>query len=67
MRMAADQGHAWAQGDLGFAYQHGEGVAKDTKEAVHWYRMAADQGGAFAQTKLGLAYSTGDRRCQRPE
>ena len=58
--MAADQGHALAQYNLGWAYDHGEGVAKDQQEAVRWYRIAADQGLANAQSNLGVAYDTGE-------
>ena len=54
--MAAEQGNANAQNNLGEAYYNGEGVAKDTKEAVRWFRMAADQGDADAQNNLGVAY-----------
>ena len=48
-RMAAEQGYADAQFNLGIAYDNGINVAKDTKEAVRWYRMAAEQGYALAQ------------------
>ena len=34
----------WRNTNLGVAYHKGEGVAKDTKKAMRWYRMAADQG-----------------------
>ncbi len=37
-------------------YENGEGVAKDDKQAVYWYRKAADQGYASAQYNLGLMY-----------
>ncbi len=33
-------------------YYNGEGVPKDYKEAVKWYRKAADQGIAHAQHNL---------------
>lgn len=38
-RQAADQGKVFAQGALGFAYRFGEGVAKDSAEAVKWYDL----------------------------
>jgi len=47
--MAAKQGDAGAQNNLGVAYATGEGVAKDPEEAVRWYRMAAGQGIAEAR------------------
>ena len=43
-RLAADQGHADAQNNLGLKYASGEGVVEDDAEAVRWYRLAADQG-----------------------
>lgn len=36
--LAAAQGHAAAQYQLGSAFEHGEGVAQDQSEAVRWYR-----------------------------
>ena len=66
---AANQGDAEAQFILGMGYYFGEdlteGVAKDTSEAVRWFRMAANQGHADAQFNLGLVYSFRQRRCQR--
>ena len=52
--LAADQGHADAQYNLGLMYANGEGVVEDDAEAVRWYRLAADQGHADAQHNLGL-------------
>ncbi len=56
-RLAADQGYADAQFDLGFVYANGVAVPKDNAEAVRWYRLAADQGIARAQNNLG-GYAT---------
>ena len=56
----AEQGHASAQGILGLMYANGEGVLKDDKEAVKWYRKAAEQGHAKAQYNLGVMYINGD-------
>ena len=56
---AAEQGYAWAQYNLGIAYNNGIGVAKDPSEAVRWWRMAAEQGLAQAQYNLGYTYYTG--------
>ena len=58
-RMAAEQGTAGAQFNLGFMYYTGEGVLKDDAEAVRWYRMAAEQGDAGAQYNLGVMYANG--------
>ena len=46
-RMAAEQGDAEAQYNLGLSYANGEGVAKD-------------QGDAWAQYNLGNAYNNGE-------
>jgi TPR repeat protein len=42
-RLAAEQGHASAQYNLGFMYSNGEGVPEDDKQAVKWYRLASEQ------------------------
>lgn len=44
---------------IGYMYDHGEGVAQDGKEAAVWYRKAAEKGHAKAQYRLGMLYSTG--------
>ena len=44
----AEAGDAWAQFNLGNMYSEGEGVPKDSAEAVNWYRKAAEQGDAMA-------------------
>ena len=58
-RMAAEQGDASAQYNLGIRYDNGRGVLKDEAEAVRWYRMAAEQGHADAQAILGAGYFLG--------
>ena len=60
-RLAAEQGHARAQNNLGVMYDYGSGagVPQDSKETVKWYRRAAEQGNAGAQYGLGLAYREG--------
>ena len=57
--MAADQGLAAAQHNLGVAYQNNQGVKQSDKEAVRWYQKAADQGNADAQCNLGVMYRNG--------
>ena len=59
-RLAADQGDAIAQYNLGFMYGKGRGVPQDDKAAIRWYRLAADQGIASAQFNLGVMYATGE-------
>ena len=58
-RLAAAQGVADAQFNLGNQYRTGEGVPQDDAEAVKWYRLAAEQGDAEAQNNLGVSYTVG--------
>ena len=55
----AQSGDAQAQLDLANHYFDGEGVEKNEREAVIWYRKAAEQGHAEAQCDLGDCYSDG--------
>ena len=59
-RLAAEQGDAMAQTNLGWMYDNGEGVPEDDTEAVKWYRKAAEQGYAMAQHNLGWMYANGE-------
>jgi TPR repeat protein len=58
-RPLAEEGHASAQGYLGYMYETGKGVPRDDEEAVKWYRKAAEQGNAPAQANLGAMYESG--------
>jgi hypothetical protein len=57
--LAAAQGFAAAQYDLGVMYATGRGVPQDNAEAIRYYRLAAAQGFAAAQYDLGVMYATG--------
>jgi TPR repeat protein len=57
LRCAAEQGDAGSQFDLGWKYEHGEGVQKDETEAARLYGQAATQGHADAQKSLGVFYA----------
>jgi hypothetical protein len=59
VRVLAERGDANAQLYLGMAYQNGEGIAQDYKEALKWYRLSAEQGDATAQYDLGFMYLFG--------
>ena len=50
--LAAEQGDADAQFNLGSMYRYGDGVSQDDKTAVKWYTLAAKQGHADAKRKL---------------
>ena len=58
-RLAAAQGDAHSQFQLGASYTGGRGVPRDDAEAVKWYRLAAAQGDGLAQFNLGAMYSSG--------
>ena len=58
-RLAAEQGDAVAQSNLGTCYFGGEGVEQDYGEAVKWFKKAAEQEQANAQYNLGLCYEKG--------
>ena len=59
-KMAADQGVAGAQTNLGNLYESGlGGLEKNEQEAVRLYRLAADQNMALAQFNLGRSYEMG--------
>jgi hypothetical protein len=58
--LAARQGNAGAQHNLGVMYGNGDGVSQDDKTAVKWYTLAAQQGDAGAQFGLGLAHYYGE-------
>jgi uncharacterized protein len=42
-RLAAEQGHAKAQYNLGTMYMYGQGVLQDYVEAHKWYNLAASR------------------------
>jgi uncharacterized protein len=56
----AAQGNAFAQSNLGFMYDTGQGVPRDLSEAAKWYRLAAEQGNPRAQSNLGSMYAAGE-------
>ena len=43
-RKAAEQGNIIAQYNLGYYLEHGIGVPKNRKQAIHWYYQSAQQG-----------------------
>jgi hypothetical protein len=58
-RLAAAQGYADAENNLGVMYAKGQGVPQDYATAVKWYRLAAAQGYADAECNLGVMYAKG--------
>ena len=57
--LAADQGYASAQSNLGLMYSQGQGVNQSYEKAVELYIKAAEQGNAIALDNLGYMYENG--------
>ena len=51
---AGELGYAKAYNNLGYAYEHGEGVEVDKEKARHYYELAAMGGGVTARHNLGM-------------
>lgn len=58
--MAAQQGDALAQYNMGVRYFTGQKKPRDYAKAAKWFRRAAEQGNADAQFYLGSMYSNGE-------
>lgn len=55
----AMNGDPQAMCNLGYCYEVGRGIERDTEEAVRWYEKAAKGGNTRAKFNLGLCYSSG--------
>lgn len=55
-RIAAENGDATAQYELGRFFEEGKAVNVDYAEAVKWYLRASEQGDWNAQSRLGSCY-----------
>ena len=58
-KLAAAQGDAQAQFNIGVMYSNGRGVVQNYAEALKWYKLAAAQGNAYAQFNIGNMYAKG--------
>jgi TPR repeat protein len=56
---SAKQGDPAAQAEIGYCYQYGDGVTKDSQKALKWNHKAAEQGNAMAQHNLAVMYDEG--------
>ena len=56
---SAKGGDAEAQFQVAYAYEMGDGVAKNYKKAMHWYKLAAKQNHVKAQLSMGYFYHSG--------
>jgi len=57
--MAALNGHAEAEYNLGVAYAQGRGTQQDQREALRWYRQSAERGYVPAQMMLAKMHYEG--------
>ena len=58
-RLAAEQGFAPAESNLGTMFAKGHGVAVNYPEAVRWFRLAAEKGYALGLQNLAACYLKG--------
>ncbi len=54
LRRSAQHGEANAQCGLGRLYELGDGVPRDLRRAIHWYRLAAAQEHRRAIARLAV-------------
>lgn len=57
---AAQAGSSTAMSHLGWMYEEGRGVERDTAKAAHWYQRAARAGAQDFAVKLGWMHLAGD-------
>lgn len=60
LRFGADRNYRGCLSDLGYAYQNGIGVEKNTQKAITLYQKSIDQGSAGAKSNLGYLYLMGE-------
>lgn len=56
----AEKGNVKAQTVLGVMYREGQGVQKNSLQAIKWFSLAAKQGFGQAQTELGVMFMSDD-------
>jgi len=57
-RKAAEAGDDNAEYNIGLMYEQGEGVPKDARQALEWYRKAVAHGSAQAMNNVAWQYAT---------
>ena len=72
MRLAAEQGHPFAQGELGRRHAEGDGVERDLVAALTWLGLAALQvpgaeGAAIVQARDAVAAQMAPEEIARAE
>ena len=58
-KVAAEDGFAPAQVELGISYHKGRGIPEDIVQAARWFSAAAEQGDCQGQNHLALLYAEG--------
>ena len=66
-QLAAEQGQAVAQVNLGLCFARGEGVAQDWAEVVRYYRLAEAQEGELSAEQLAVITSACDEAARSRE
>lgn len=56
----AEQGNADCAYNLGIVLQHGDGTARNPRQALHWFKAAAERGDKPAAYQAGLMLLNGD-------
>jgi hypothetical protein len=59
LTLAANQGYALAESELGHIYLYGSGIPSDYQQALLWEEKAAQQGEVEAQRDLAFMYEQG--------
>ena len=67
LKPLAESGQPIAEHRVGVMYMLGQGVEKDSAEAIKWFSKAADQGQGESQHSLGLRYLWGDGVDKEPD
>ena len=67
LRKSAEQGYAPAQTKLGYWFDRGYGVKKNSEQAVYWYRKAAEQGDENGLFNLAICYQKGEGGLSKSE
>ncbi len=67
LRLAAANGDASAEFEVGARFAEGKGVKQDFVEALKWYKRSASRGFALAQYRLGTHYERGLGVAKDPE
>jgi TPR repeat protein len=60
LKRSAELGYPDAFASVGYVYEHGIGVEKNTAEAIRWYEKGVEKNDIWSANNLGLAYLNGE-------